>query len=193
MQRGCEVDLETAEGLGPTLGAKLDIDVVQMGSDPPQAGGAEDVGLNGETVHGSAWVGLQLLVHHEHHRRHSQRERWELGVNWVALGRWRNKGQRSGSERSAYPSLPSPRGVLIILTYIEDDTQQLMANFHGFLQNARRVVVCHGVLSKLRCQALPARGSHGPAMHRRSCGDHPYRLPMSVMSQSSFKAFHNRI
>lgn len=117
MQRGCKVDLEAAEGLGPTLGAKLVIDVVQMGSDPPHAGGAENVGLYCETVHGSAWVGLQLLVHHVHRHRHSQRERLELGVNWVALRRWRDKGRGSGSERSAYPSWPSPRRVLIILTH----------------------------------------------------------------------------
>lgn len=122
MLRGCEVDLGTAEGLGPTLGAKL-IDVVQMGSDPQQAGGAEGVGLYGETVHGSAWVGLQLLADHVHGHRHSQLERWELGVDCVALRRWRNKGRESGSERSAYSSLPSPRRVLIILTIIEDGTQ----------------------------------------------------------------------
>ncbi len=142
--------------------------------------------LYGETVHGSAWVGLQLLVHHVHHHRHSQRERWELGVYWVALRCWRNKGWGSDSGRSVYSSLPPPRRVLIILTIIEDSTQQLMVNFHEFLHNDRRVVVCHGVLSKLRCQALHVE------VTAQQCREDPVGTisparaaqPMSVMSQT---------
>lgn len=42
-----------------------------------------------------------------------------------------------------------------------------MANFHGFQQNARRVVVCHGVLSKLRGQALHVE------VTARQCTDDP--------------------